>query len=105
MRKRARVYDDTIHPISPCIVDSIDDSTFMVRLIVRDPETQYWRSFAQRRFDLRKGRGAIDSRLTCAEEVQVWPVDEEDLLLLGSSHCEVMERDPVALEEFAEEVE
>ena len=30
-------------------------------------------------------------RLPGAEEVQVWPVDEEDLLLLGSSHCVVME--------------
>ena len=40
-------------------------------------------------------------RLTRTQEVQVWPIDEKDLLLVGSSHCEGMELESTAFEEIA----
>ena len=77
----------------------------MVGLEVRYLNAKGRRTICHRRLDLRQCGRAVDLRLSSTEEVQVWPVDEEDLLLLDSSHCVVMELDSTALEELVVDAE
>ena len=97
--------DDAVDTVSARVLDAIDYGTFVVGLKMRHLDAEGRCAIFHRRLDLREGGRAIDLWLTCAEEVQVWPVDEEDLLLLGSSHCVVMELESTAFEELAVEAE
>jgi len=99
MGEGSRIYDDSIDLFSARIMDSIDYGTFVVGLEMGYFNPQRRRTLAHCTFDLWKSGGAIDLWFPSAQEVQVWPVDEEDLLLLVRSHCEVMERESVALDE------
>jgi hypothetical protein len=73
----ARVDDDELG-LATGVVDSVDDGTFMVGLKVLDFDSQVFALRFGGSHDIGKRGAAVHLRLSCAQEVEVGAVNEED---------------------------
>lgn len=84
MGESARVDDDYVD-VTSGLMDTVDDGALPIRLegIELGPEI---RALLLRGFDdVVEGRTAVQLRLSRAEQIEVWAVDEED----AANHCAV----------------
>ena len=82
MRERRRIDDDASDGLAR-LVDPVDELMLGVALLEADREAEFAGKRPALRLDVREGLVAVDMRLAFAEQVQIWPVEDQN----SRSHC------------------
>lgn len=83
VREATRVNDDGVDALLAGLLDAVHDAALVIGLEGEDAEAQLGAALLDRGVDLGERDGAVDLGLARAQEVEVGPVDEEDLLAGG----------------------
>ena len=75
------IQDDRVRAVAHGSVEGVNQYTFPIRLQADQLHTTGRRTTLQRFIDLSERSVTIDLRLTPTQEVQVWPMQDQDLQL------------------------